>query len=1273
MKLNLSELNLVSKKVNENQSVDLSKLKSTEKKLMKADDYSKLELYQQILERPSMYLGSVSKAMRLVPEKILIFDPTSPHKFTFVEENMDYPVSCEKLYLEILNNASDNIINSRNRNHDIGEIIVNIDKRLINIRNGGVPIPIEMNDKHNMWTPHLLFHELLTSSTYNKPKRTGIGQNGYGAKLTNLFSKYFRCKIGDPYNKKEYIEEWRNNRSHNIKHIITEGYAGEPYVDITFEMDFERFGYTEYPESVIGLYGAAAVEVSGTCHVPVTFNGHRFEFNNFYEFSKLISGNTSSKYVIHYEYPEGTKLKQMRQNNGTLSMVSEDPNILPTAEICMMDTPDDAQIISFVNSARTKLGGIHVEAIYDELGSHVIDKINNNVLGLNDKKKGDKKTIPRKCLLNKTDLKRHVTVIVSYWIDNPECGSQEKSKFSGKYKENQIPDDKFKVKFKFEDRIIKNIMDWDMVNRLVIELQAKAGKLTAGKGKKGKRQITGTIQDAYYAGTNQGHECVLYRTEGKSALGYAYSMKSELSEEQMQYVGISCERGKPMNIMNAKLLRILASNKYQELCEHLGLTEGMDYTIDENFATLRYGMLAIMTDADVDGKHIASLLINIFYCRHPTLLQRQFLVMIRTPIIRVFKGKETLKFYSLSQYEKWAGITPDSSKWKHKYYKGLATSRLVDVAEDTQNPKKAFLIYDDKTPELMNLAFNGNLSNDRKQWIADHKLVEDIEDIDYLPISDFIKFEAVLYAIANVGRSIPRFDGLKESQRKLVFASKTKWGKLFGSSDAREIKTNQLASFTGDLTKYKYGNALTDTINRMVLDYPGTNNMPFFVKEGQFGTRNDDGDDAGDARYTHTYPEWWGPLVYRQEDEGILIYFIDEGDNVEPLVYLPIVPIFMINGVVGIGSGTSTLIPSFNPIDIIEYIKTILSRTEQLPFLIPWYRGFTGKVELRYKGPKEPKSESILNINIEKLLPKESIEKDSIYGDENGASDENIPPEIKLSDITTDEDGDVIVDDNDDQEKKQETSQMKTNHPLKVVTIGVFNVIDSKTLIVTELPIGRSIKQYDAFLAKLMELKEIKNYNNLSRHEKPKFEIFGYGKYNNINALKLVKTYSMTNMKLLDEQNKPIKFKDQYDLINQWINWRLPFYYKSKQHIMEQMYKQINDLQLKIKFIKATIEGFKLGYVPGKTVVLLNNYESEVIRQMGEINVPKEYLSSSKGKHFLKDAGVDKLETKLNKLIGEYNTLLNTTPESIWLSHLEELKKEYLKRYPEEKNRPLKY
>ena len=110
-------------------------------------------------------------------------------------------------------------------------------------------------------------------------------------------------------------------------------------------------------------------------------------------------------------------------------------------------------------------------------------------------------------------------------------------------------------------------------------------------------------------------------------------------------------------------------------------------------------------------------------------------------------------------------------------------------------------------------------------------------------------------------------------------------------------------------------------------------------------TRDMGGKDAADARYAETKPEWWIPYVFRREDLPILELKEDEGEEIEPVSFYPILPTVLINGCNGIALAYSTFIPNHNPIDVINWLKAKIEG-KSLPLLKPWYRGFSGSIEV---------------------------------------------------------------------------------------------------------------------------------------------------------------------------------------------------------------------------------------------------------------------------------------------------------------------------------------
>ena len=228
-----------------------------------------------------------------------------------------------------------------------------------------------------------------------------------------------------------------------------------------------------------------------------------------------------------------------------------------------------------------------------------------------------------------------------------------------------------------------------------------------------------------------------------------------------------------------------------------------------------------------------------------------------------------------------------------------------------------------------------------------------------MSITNFINGELIKFSHADCARSIPNgIDGLKESQRKILYAVKKRNLKY----SQKSLKVAQLAGYTAEHSDYHHGeNNLLETIIGMAQEFPGSNNIPLLYRDGMFGTRLSMGQDAASGRYIFTKMDALTELIFREEDEPILKYVRDDGGNfIEPEYYVPIIPMILINGCEGIGTGWSSKVPSFNPLEIVEAIKIWLENDGEVliqdpddptnivsmfPEFTPWYRGFIGEIE----------------------------------------------------------------------------------------------------------------------------------------------------------------------------------------------------------------------------------------------------------------------------------------------------------------------------------------
>ena len=210
-----------------------------------ADDYDQKDPRTHVYDVADTYIGSDEQIPRT--ERILDLET-----MMFTEQKIDLPLGIERLFVEISSNAGDNAARSLRNGIDPGEVTVSMTKKIITVRNGGIPIPVEINKATGMYAPELIFGNMFTSSNYKKEKvRTECGRNGFGAKLTNIYSKQFIVTVGDPYNEKLYRQVWSDNmKVCGTPEIRPFGKTEKAFVEVVFILDFERFGYSEYPDAV---------------------------------------------------------------------------------------------------------------------------------------------------------------------------------------------------------------------------------------------------------------------------------------------------------------------------------------------------------------------------------------------------------------------------------------------------------------------------------------------------------------------------------------------------------------------------------------------------------------------------------------------------------------------------------------------------------------------------------------------------------------------------------------------------------------------------------------------------------------------------------------------------------------------------------------------------------------------------------------------------------------------------------------------------------------
>lgn len=1063
------------------------------------DQYERLTEIEHILRRPTMYVGNNAR----LPRHEVVFDLETGR---MTETKISVPEAVERIFLEILSNASDNVMESRKLKIPPGKIEVLMGDNVVSIRNGGHCIPVQIHPEWGIYVPQALFGELRCSSNF-KDHCEGIGQNGLGAKLCNVFSKRFTVAIGNPDDRLEYVQTWRNSTSEFDPPSI-KPYKGEPYVQITYEMDFSLFGYTEtedgeptlYDQETYNLFARHCLNVSFTEKIPVKFCELEFNLADPREYAKLYFDESFiENSLLHYEWPDHVKHEDIiRHKNGI--QTARDSTVVPVVELCILDTPDQAQVVSFVNSMITRQGGVHVDATVKAVSSKVIDSINSGK-----KTKGQEK---KRSLINVKDVTPHLSMILSCHLVNPRFESQTKTKL------NQ-PTPKLTLEGKFIDQVMK----WKLVDRLFATLEAKEfANLQKTDGKRGKCDAGPDYikaNDTESSDWRKRLACTLFVVEGKSAQAYAISMISQLPGGSNLH-GCFPLKGKPLNVRNVGIDKIIENKELSNLKSALKLREGVDYTQDEEYATMRYGKVVLLADADDDGKHILGLMLNYFHCRFPSLLERGIVGFIRTPLLKVSHGKIKHKFFTMGEYLRWKDETRNPDSWTHEYFKGLASSSKKDLMEDIKDLRTVQCDYDfERDTPKMDLAFFDKLADNRKTWIADWIPHYELEETPTEKISDFIDQELVQYSIANLRRCIPHLmDGFKVSLRKIVWTLFKKF-KIGKPND--KLAVERLAAAVAEYTAYHHGTtSLSEAIIGMAQSFVGANNLPLLNEDGQFGTRFKGGKDAGAPRYCRTTPSPWIQYIFRKEDFSMYVQEIDDGVPVEPAELFPIIPLQLVNGSNGIATGHSTFIPQHHPLDVVNWLRKRI-RGEETPLLMPWYRGFTGEIKI---------------VDTRDIDPSEEV----------------IPVE------------------------EEETDAPRSRSRFSMVTRGTFECLPGNKIMITELPIGRWTVKYKEWLEILTKERVIKRFKNFLNDEKVRFEIEGFA-VPTINNLKLQKSYGLGNMVLLNSEGKPQKYDTVEAIAEAFYDARLPLYERRKQMRLAAIAEKVKENDEKLRYVRAVYNG----------------------------------------------------------------------------------------------------
>jgi len=1129
---------------------------------MNATDVNLANKYQQktdkqhILDNPDTYIGSVEK---IESEQWILNEAGDK----IIEKHIEYIPGLFKLFDEGIVNCRDHVVRMQQAMSGINKEncipVTNIDITIeddgtITMYNDGNGIDVAEHPEHKIWIPELIFGHLRTSTNYDKSEKKIVGgKNGFGFKLVLIWSTYGSVETIDHIRGLKYRQEFKNNLDEICKPSITKC-KNKPYTKITFKPDYSRLGIPGLTPDIISLLKKRVYDVAAVTdkNLKVRYNSGLVPIKNFQQYIDLYIGDKSvAPRVYEDSGPEGRWEYAVA--------------LTPTNEFSQ---------ISFVNGIHTAKGGKHVE--------YILNQITRKICDLIEKKK--------KVKVNPNSIKEQLILFLRCDIENPAFDSQTKDYMN-------TPSSKFGSKCDVSDKFIEKVAKMGVMEaalQLTEVKENKAAKKTDGVKTKSIRGIP-KLTDANWAGTEKSRDCVIIFCEGDSAKA---GIISGLSSEDRNIIGVYPMKGKILNVRGEPVKKISENKEIAEIKKILGLETGKKYsTIESVYQNLRYGKVLFMTDQDLDGSHIKGLGINLFQSEWPTLAEIPgFIGFMNTPILKAKKGATELNFYNDGEYEEWKKEN-DIKGWKIKYYKGLGTSTGKEFKEYFENKKMVGFVSTEKSNDSIDMVFNKKRADDRKEWLKFYNR-ESYLDTKQSSVSyeDFIDKELIHFSKYDCDRSIPNLmDGLKISLRKILFSA-------FKKNLTTEIKVAQFSGYVSEHSGYHHGEAsLNAAIVGMAQNFVGSNNINLFMPNGQFGTRLQGGKDSASERYIFTQLNKLTRTLFPSCDDNVLSYLNDDGLLVEPIFYAPIIPMVLVNGSKGIGTGFSTDIMCYNPLQIIQYLKNKLALVDATFEFIPYYDGFKGLIS---------------KISDEKFLIKGVYEKVGV--------DKIRVTELPVGYWTEDfkELLENLIEPGQDKEGKKITPIVKDYDDMSKDTNVDFTITLAK--------------------GKLEELEANKGDYGCNGLEK---------------LLKLYTTNSTTNMHLFDADDTLQKYEKISDIIDAYYEVRLKLYQTRKDYMINAIERELVLLSNKAKYIKENLDG-TIDLRKKKKEQVLEMLEAKGYDIIDDDNEYK-YLTKMP-MDSVTEENVEKLLNDKGNKEQELFTIKNTTINQMWNSELDHLLEQYL-------------
>jgi len=1057
-----------------------------------------------IYQRPESFIGS----KETVREYKYIFTENQ----VISKEEIWYNEGLEKIILEILYNAVDNVWRSEKERVKMTEIRVTYEDGWFSISNNGYCISTrkrafevinhrnpDNNKTEEMYPAEFYFGNTNSGSNFNDndEERKTSGRYGTGSKVTTVFSCEFLIEIWNAL-EGQYYKQLISNNSRIVGKPTIQAYKGKSsMVKISFLPDYEFFCFDKFVDLqrlvIKHVHDAAMIS-----KMNVYYGNDKLKIETLLDYSKLFFPNLTKKSMMYAFFD-----------------MDLEAVIIEKSQIEKGKYKGNIESISFVNGLLTPEGGTHVDFCVQKIFQPIVVKYNS-------KAKENMK-------LSTKDFYPYFFIFVRFICNKPEFENLLKKKLTSKINK--------KVDIENYETIFNRIWKSESFALIKQKLNDSSEKKLEKVAKKVIITDVSKFKDAFYAGKkNSKQKRVLWFTEGQSAKSGAESGACKSLKGGFDYNGFYAMTGVILNVQNASTKKFLENTEFKYIYKIAGLQRGYDYFRDPENPTiqatalknLRYDEFNIMTDQDDDGFHIQFLLLSFFFLHHPGLIQEKRIKVFNTAVVHAKIGTEIKMFYSFDDFKIYQQQNSKQIK-QFKYFKGLGTHTAQEMSLYFLDPKIVTYVFDNY--EETKLAIIQNLdkkqADSRKEaiirYLGNKVKTKESNYSGILTLINFIETKLWIFFETALSRAIPCvIDGFKESQIKTFYGAT-----MISDLKSEAIGVIRLGGEIMKFSHYHHGDkSLHDTITKMSQSFIGSNNLPLFIGDSNFGDRTQGGKNSASPRYQQLKISPLVSKIFIKEDYELLEHRFENKDKLEPYFYVPILPMILINGAEGIACGFSTYIPNYNPIDIIDFMIAILEGNEPIA-LKPWYRYFKGEIEVTEKD-----NGYVLTT------------KGSCYIDEKGLFHiTELPIGCWTNDFQS-----LLEELKIDKKIKKGKSEI-------VISALVEEVRDVKIDLLNEVN----------FIVKCIPGKE------------DEFSEF----LNN----KLVVSKSINNMVCLDPNGLPKRYNGPEDIIHEFMHVRYAFYEKRKENLIRKLTQEILKFSGQYKFLNEIISKDLKIHVPKKKLI----------------------------------------------------------------------------------------